>query len=277
MCDGGAQPWVTADPATKAWTVCGLDLHHLCQVRLPIFHLTMATTHENPLRPIGLNTPRLSTWNRLKLSVKRWYYDVLCESEVMQLLCCVDATEADNYVRSETVRQEIREAMRTQMGYNGQSTCVAAVMHETQVEHGYALGRDQEEERHTAKEWDAIFEARSLAVTMDPTHIRVLLKREPTPARIVPRFAAAVTLHIKAKLGVLSRTPANLMLVQRKYLEVCRDHGVRDVDTTSHLQFVLNTYFTEDVLDRLAKTRLRAPAWLRMFEEKERAAELEVC
>lgn len=237
----------------------------------------MATTHENPLRPVGLNTPRLSTWNRFTLSCKVWWNNVLRESELAQLLCCVDATEVENYQRSEAIRSEIREAMRTQMGFDGQSSCVQAVMHETRIEHGYSLGREQEVVTHTEKEWDAIFEERSISVHDPPEVVVYKLKQTPTPARVVPRFAAAVTLHVKAKLGVLAKTEANILLVQRKYLEVCRDHGVRDIDTVSHLQFVLNAYFTEDVLERLAKTRLRAPAWLRVFEEKERTATLEVC
>lgn len=238
----------------------------------------MATTTDSPLLPVGLNTPRLSTWNRALIATKKWWQNLCEKSEVTQLLCCVDATEADNYRRDTRVRSEIREAMRSQMGFYGQPTCIAAVMHETKQEHNYALGAEQEDViRMTAAQWDALFVQYRFHANTPSAQILAVAKKVVAPARVVPKFAAAVTLHIKAKLGVLAKTEANLLLVQRKYLEVCRDHRVRDVDVVSHMQFVQNAYFTEDVLERLAKTRLRAPAWLRLFEEKERTATLEVC
>jgi len=157
--------------------------------------------------------------------------------------------------------------MRQAYGYNKHASCLESVLHDI-CDSGYYISRCCDDEA------DKEFEPEC---PNPATRDRVMRAATTQPAKIVPKFAAAVVVHLRTRLGVLSRSEANYMLVQRKYLEVCRDHGVRDVDVASHLQHVLNAFFTEDVYERIAKTRLRAPAWMRIFEEKERTATLEVC
>lgn len=82
-------------------------------------------------------------------------------------------------------------------------------------------------------------------------------------AMVVPKFAAAVVLALRAKLGKLSPSEANRLLIEREYLKVCRDTTVRNVDCIMHQQFVMNAYFTEGITDQLATTRVRLPKWLR--------------
>jgi hypothetical protein len=200
------------------------------------------------------------------------------ESPVVQVLCCIDASEGRNYERDLEVRRDVRKAMREQMGFNGNPTCLMSVMHETKRDTGYCLGAEQEpRQTRTMKQWDALFKANNFTEWTPREVILAAVMTKRTEAKIVPRFAAAVVVHMRSRFGVLAKTEANQLLVQRKYLEICREHRVRDTDAACHLQVVMNAYFTEDVLERLAKTRLRAPSWMRMFEEKERTATLEVC
>lgn len=236
----------------------------------------MATISVIPTYRAGLATPRLSTWNRFALSAKTWWYNVTTHSEIAQLLCCVDATEVDNYLEDCSVREDVRAAMREQVGYNSLPTCVSAVLVDVRRNADYVMDNSEPIYRKTVRDWDQFFEQNKLDIDA-PRHDILGCLAKPQPVLVVPKFAAAVTLHIKAKLGVLAKNESNLLLVQRKYLEICRDHNVRDCDAAAHLQVVLNAYFTEDVFERIAKTRLRAPAWLRVFEEKERAATLESC
>jgi len=90
----------------------------------------------------------------------------------------------------------------------------------------------------------------------------------------VPKFAAACALHLRSKLGSLNNNEANILLVQRKYLELCRRHKLRDVDTVLHQQFVMNAVFTEGVLDEVATVRRRLPRWISWLDSLESPTQL---
>jgi hypothetical protein len=47
-------------------------------------------------------------------------------------------------------------------------------------------------------------------------------------------------------------------------LRVTRETSIRNADIVVHQQFVLNTYFNEDVLESTALVRARLPRWLRV-------------
>jgi len=83
------------------------------------------------------------------------------------------------------------------------------------------------------------------------------------PVRVVPRFAAACVTCLRAKFGRLQPTEANLLLIEREYLRVLRETSVRNADIVAHQQYVMNTFFNEDALDRTALVRARLPRWLR--------------
>lgn len=80
--------------------------------------------------------------------------------------------------------------------------------------------------------------------------------------RVIPRFVAAVCCALRGKFGVMSPSEANRLLIQREYLKLCRETDIRNVDAATHQQWVLNTYFNEGVMEHLATTRARVPAWL---------------
>jgi len=206
--------------------------------------------------------PRQSTW----LKVKSWCFEFIQARPAMQTLCCLDGSELECYQTDKAVRSALRENLRAHMGYSGRESCVANAVTEVFVATGYDLADGggirsaNKGVKRTMREWDAYF----ADLGLDPAVCFEATTREANerPARIVPKFAAACALHIRSKLGCLTSNDANVLLVQRKYLELCRRHGVRDVDTVLHQQFVMNAVFTESVLDDVATVRRRLPQWV---------------
>nr|WRQ65079.1 tombus P33-like protein [Tolivirales sp.] len=196
---------------------------------------------------------------------------------ILNLGCCGEESLRDYecYRTGEQVRECVRAEMREHLGYGGRDTCVGGAIDSVLRETGYDLvdgtyanmdkiRQANEGVTRTMAEWDAYFESMGVnPLNVDQKDVFNVRGR----AKIVPRFAAACAIHLRAKLGALSRTEANILLVQRKYLEVCRRHGVRDVDTVLHQGFVMNAVFTESVLDDIAASRRRLPAWIRFLEE----------
>ncbi len=288
---------------------------------------------------VGECAPRPSIWNRFSNHIKQWWQETLGETTVAQLLCCVDASEYGMYQRDCEIREDIRAAMRMQMGYAGGVTNVEDALHMSQRD-GYPMTtvlktiksvtpvavpdevpvepivaqppkvntksqptpeKPKSSKRGGKREWRRKDRCDSESVTANgvekeesgvadakptPPVVTSVAGSEPEPtvdmfidnrARIVPKFAAAVVLHLKAKFGALSMDDANVMLIQRDYLKVCREHKVRDVDIASHRQHVLNAYFTEGVLEELALTRTRAPRWMRLLERKSGPSKPVVC
>jgi hypothetical protein len=218
--------------------------------------------------------PRLSTWMKLK----RWALTVVEESPLIQTLCCLDASELECYRVDQLVRSSVRDEMRLHMGYTRMETCVASAIQEVLADTGYDLSdgagiREANQGiKRTLAQWDEYFSG----IGVDPRQLEDASGRESNkrPARIVPKFAAACALHIRTKLGTLSSSEANMLLVQRKYLELCRRHRVRDVDVVLHQQFVMNTVFTEGVLDEVATVRRRLPRWIQWLDSIQRAEPL---
>jgi hypothetical protein len=152
------------------------------------------------------------------------------------------------------------------MGADKRDSCVANAIDTTLRTIGYDLadlGTIRQANigiKRTEREWDAYFKRMGL----DP-----LSECRFEQAQIIPKFAAACALHIRTKLGAMEANEANVLLVQRKYLEVCRRLNVRDVDIVLHQGFVMNAVFTESVLDDVASSRRRLPAWIKWLDEVE--------
>lgn len=202
--------------------------------------------------------PSKSSWVQLK----RWILDkfekyAICGSPS-------DFSELACYRTDQHVRACVRAEMREHLGYENRETCVVNVIDTVLRETGYDLADmgsirlANRGVKRTIREWDMYFKC----MGVDP-----LAAVTGGRAKIVPKFAAACALHIRTKLGALTNNEANVLLVQRKYLELCRRHGVRDVDTVLHQGFVMNAVFTESVLDDVASSRKRLPAWIRWLEE----------
>lgn len=218
---------------------------------------TMATI--NATIEITERLPSESGW----VQFKRWIL-----TKIEEYAICgsrQEFSELECYRTDQRVRACVRAEMREHLGYESRETCVANAIDTVFRETGYDLADNgsirqaNKGVKRTIKEWDAYF----LRMGVDP----LMLDRDVgRRAKIVPKFAAACALHIRTKLGALANNEANVLLVQRKYLELCRKHGVRDVDTVLHQQFVMNTVFTESVLDDVAASRRRLPGWISWLE-----------
>jgi len=81
--------------------------------------------------------------------------------------------------------------------------------------------------------------------------------------KMVPRFAAAMVVSLRATFGRMPLNEANRLLIEREYLRVCREGNVRQIDTVAHSQWVYNAYFNEGIMEEIPTTRTRVPRWLR--------------
>jgi len=79
---------------------------------------------------------------------------------------------------------------------------------------------------------------------------------------VLPRFVAACTLELRSKFGSLAPTDANKLLVEKTYLKLCKQHGVRQHDIAHHRQAVLTCFFTDTGEDAFVAARFTAPKWL---------------
>lgn len=228
------------------------------KITVTIDNFTMATINQNIA--IQERAPSKSGW----AATKRWWLDVFEKYAI-----CGSKQDFDDlamYRRDERVRECVRAEMREHLGADKRETCVANAIDTTLRTIGYDLsdlGSIRQANvgvKRTFKQWDAYFKR----MNIDP-----LAECQFKQAQIIPKFAAACTLHIRAKLGAMEATEANMLLVQRKYLEICRRHNVRDVDIVLHQGFVMNAVFTESVLDDVAASRRRLPAWIRWLDEVE--------
>lgn len=168
----------------------------------------------------------------------------------------------DNFVTERKITSEMRDCMRMHGSYGFRNNCVEQVVTEVFNETGYDLCNISRIRlanvgvKRTFKEWDSYF----LKMNVDPLKISEV---ELLPACVVPKYAASMALHLRTKLGRLAPNEANMLLAEREYLRVSRGMNVRDVDIVSHQQFVLNALFGEDLLDQIALTRTRLPAWMK--------------
>lgn len=209
---------------------------------------------------LNVSSPRVSFWGNVgKALLNLLAACGFCGDQ--QLVADMEDYRLDNRVRG-----SIREEMRSHMGYDKRETCVGNAIDVTLKEDGYDLGdlgtirKANQGVKRTYEQWERYFSA----MGVNPLHEYV--GEHHNRAKIIPRFASACALHIRTKLGKLTLNEANLLLVQRKYLEICRLHGVRDVDTVLHQQFVMNAVFTEGVLDQVATVRRRLPGWVRWLD-----------
>lgn len=236
----------------------------------------MATTN----LPAGIDEPKLSTWAKCK----RALLNELFGSPTVAGLCCGGVAEPEVVELDTRMRRRVRAEMRKQPGFLPGRDSLVSVMAVTLRDDAYDLGDMSLLEdanrgvTRTHAQWEAYFATLGVPRNLEAGTDRQMLSVD-RPAQVIPRFAAAMALHIRAKLGRLNYNEANLLLVQRKYLEVCKLKHVRDVDAVSHQQFVVNAFFGEDVLDRVATARQRTPWWVRWLGDHEvlRPQPLQAC
>lgn len=233
--------------------------------------LTMATTQRATIFASAAIAAyavyRLSPWKKLGEKLG----DAIASSDAVCALLCIDKQTWLDVRADQKVRSEINESISLHVRNGTTGDCVDQVILETLVEDGYDLGdmgwirKANEGVTRTAKEWDAYFARLGVDPLTGATERKEVV-------RVVPKFAAAVALHMRTLLGKMEVNEANILLAQRKYLEICRRRGVRDVDTVAHQQHTMNAFFTEDVLDRVGLALARAPTWVRWLTSTRKSA-----
>lgn len=213
----------------------------------------MATINMYSVPPV---TTGLTPLQRFKSHVVRW----LMHNPLFGL--CFTSDEEHHFLLDRRIRADISESMRTHYvndvyDAEGNVDDIASAVEDVYSATGYDLGgqsRDQPRILGTEPMMFGTVPSDLPLVVRAPVHQHV---------QVIPRFAGACVAVLRSRLGVLGRTSANLLLVQREYLRLCRRRGVRAHDIVSHQLHVMNAFFTDDVYDRVAQTRRRIPAWLR--------------
>jgi len=225
----------------------------------PIFSLTMATisaTHDLHTVSIGARKNRtLTRFGDAKKRLADWWFN----SDFTFLLCCVQPEEYDNVLADERVRADIRREMVRTLDYEGSSGGVEAAMRSVRQELSYELCVKQPVTEVVAVA--AVCEGTGVETPVEG--VKVVQGVEQPRVCVVPRFAAAVTLHLRSRLGRMGPSEANELLLEREYHRVCRKYGVRDADIAAHMSHVKNAYFGEDVFDRVPTGRSRMSRFTR--------------
>lgn len=206
-------------------------------------------------------TPRLSPWQAFKLRM----FNMIKELPLVN--CCYgDSIQLVSYDLE--IRTATRNAMRERMGYGVGGSSLGATISSIRENDGYDLCVNEPwfmkpGVRMTEKKWDALLSNTSVL--------------KPTPVRVVPKFVAGVSLAIRAKIGTVSNTPANHLIVENTYIRMCREHNVRDVDIIAHKDFVLNCVFTERLFSHVSQSRRTLPSWLSSLLPSSDVNENQVC
>lgn len=211
-----------------------------------ILVLSMATINMYSVPPVPSG---LTPLQRFKSHVVRWFMN----NPLFGM--CLSSEEEHNFLLDRRIREDISESMRTHYTNDvydaeGNVDDIASAVADVYRVSGYDLGGQSRDQ--------------PMMFGTVPSELPLIV---PAPVdqhvQVIPRFAGACVAVLRSRLGVLGRTSANLLLVQREYLRLCRRRGVRAHDIASHQLHVMNAFFTDSVYDRVAQSRRRVPIWLR--------------
>ncbi len=235
-----------------------------------------------------------------------WWGRVLLKYPILRSFCCLDDGNLQDVMFDIDIRDHTREAMKQHtdaIGNTGVETEMMVIYKET----GYDLGRCAEKmNEELAKKAAASTNEKTdvdgcdandvvkktINTTMTPTvndtnsdscsseadwGRRSKVLRHRGRVQLVPAFIAATTMALRSKFGHMSVSDANRMLIEREYLKICREAHVRHTDMNHHRQFVLNTFFNETLMEEVALSRPRMPAWVRRLFAREQTSAPTVC
>jgi len=205
---------------------------------------TIQAGHDLHTVPLGGKTnPILTRWNNFKRSVGAWWH----HSAATTFICCANAEAFDAYVADELLREDIRREMLRVVNYQGcNNSAEAAIL--SAHDFGYELGVAPMCEPVEAVPVSPDHKCDAYTEVGGVTNDRVC---------VVPRFAAAMTLVLRSRLGRMGPSSANQLLLEREYNRLARSYGVREADIASHSLHVRNAYFGENVFDRIPSARSR--------------------
>jgi len=225
---------------------------------------------------VNATLTRFAQWKR---DVAKWWYN----SSIAEVLCCVDAGDYEAALADERVRNDIRREMLRTQNYRGYGNGVVAAIASVRAELGYEMSMPEEVVNagsvdslavDVSSREDTPQEVEGVANTSDLGAELVEYAEQQQRVCVVPRFAAAIALHLRSRLGRMAPSEANQLLMEREYNRLCRNYRVRDVDIAAHYSYVKNAYFGEQVFDRIptGRTRLsRFARWALSFDDMPRA------
>ncbi len=162
------------------------------------------------------------------------------------------------------IRLKIHEELMSELPSDGGST-LAGVKRELACDYGYDVCGIVEEYRQTdpatiTTQW---WDDRHVPVQRRGDYIKAAWVPPRPQVRLVPKLVAACVLELRCKYGVLSTDSANVMLIEKEYLKLCKRHRVRQFDIAKHRQFVLNVFFSDTGEYDVSLARARVPNWLK--------------
>lgn len=213
---------------------------------------TIQAIHDLHQVPVGQKkNAYLTRYARFKKGFAEWWYS----SGVTAILCCVESEDYDTVVADERIRVDIRREMVRTVSYAGYGNSVKAVMSSVRLDLDYDMS--------TGEVVTAVaVTAGDVDVVCDQPVVKQDLGGQPRVC-VVPRFAAAMTLNLRSRIGRLAPSEANQLLMEREYNRLCRAYGVRDADIAAHYCHVKNAFFGEQVFDRIPTGRSRMSRFAR--------------
>lgn len=204
------------------------------------------------MSPVHEDTP---TWIRQK-----WNNFKIAVSQTSLAWFCCDGTEDGQYVYDLEIRRKISEQMLVRRQHLNQDD-ITSVMNETLETTGYDLGHARRIYRdHANVNTTNAAQAARFMVTDDVPETPPLQVAH-SENKVIPKFAAAVVMALRSKLGRLAMNEANMIVLEREYGRMCRAHYVRECDVVFHQQHVMNAYFGEGSVDRVGLSRARVSKW----------------
>nr|WRQ65281.1 hypothetical protein [Tolivirales sp.] len=229
-----------------------------------------------------------------------WWGRIVLKYPILRTICCLDEGNLEDVMFDMEIRDHTRDAMKLHtdaVGNAGVETEMMSIYKET----GYDMGRCAEQAneelarkraelassgptveeavrkhcRETNEQRDVV-KTTSVDAEQNGQMSKKVVKHRGR-VQLVPAFISAVTMALKSKFGHMAASEANRLLIEREYLKICREATVRHVDIAHHRQFVINTFFNETLMDEVALSRPRMPAWVRRLFAREQTPAPTIC
>lgn len=84
------------------------------------------------------------------------------------------------------------------------------------------------------------------------------------PVWMSPQFISSSVVILRSKLGRMEPTEPNRHVAARSYAKMCRDNGVRLSVQEQNRRMVMEAFFKDDTMDRIADRHAVPPFWMRL-------------
>lgn len=228
------------------------------------------------------STPFWSFWGRWKRKVAVLW----STSTLTRVCCCVDPGAHLDAQHRRKQHTAVRKSLLYSLDYQGATSIIEATIKDLQ-DGGHVMLRDAPEPVVPTKYRADLGPTYTTLTVYDPkTHFP--WRQPPPPTRVaksarrgqrsvvfVPRFAAAVVVELRSRLGQLpSGIPGNNLIIEREALRLMRKYSVREVDAVAHLPSIISCYASEDIHYRVETSHSRMgrfQRWLSCLDDTQPA------